>query len=545
MNQRANGPRGSSQPEPRRLTQGFEVIDWIEACCVFTEGVWRGKPFRLLPWQKRLLLELFTLEEDPEWMPPPAWDGQRAFRAGLRRRYREAFITVPKKNGKGDLAAAIALYLLIGDGEPSPKGVFAAGSLKQAGLSFRACQTMILESPILSQLVGPRNVGDLVIEVPSIPGSRMERVAAEAGTNDGPSLHFGVLDEVHEYEGEQGVKVHGVITNAGAARANSLFVSISTVGSDADDVDQVWAQLYARGRAAQADPGSDPTFYFYCVQAPSGTDWQDRAVWEAANPSANVTVSWAFYTSQWHKGERWCRRYYLNDPPGGSDEAWLTPEAWAATAGVVRFLSCEPTYVAVMFAPGHRTAAIAAAQRHGGPDGRPLVHVRIFPDDEPDDDPLEIAPLEEHVRELHREHRAPVFARRRLVPGGPEVNLPTPGPEVMYHGAYFEGSAQRLRDEGIAARYEPASQAKLDEAADALRSHVEVDAEKRLAQDGGAELARQMGNVLEHLTPTGRRLVAKPGKRIEAARAAMVAVHRAMKAERPPAAAPPIFGSFS
>lgn len=41
-----------------------------------------------------------------------------------------------------------------------------------------------------------------------------------------------MLDEVHEWEGEKGVNTHGVITNAGAARRNSLYVSISTVGAD-------------------------------------------------------------------------------------------------------------------------------------------------------------------------------------------------------------------------------------------------------------------------------------------------------------------------
>jgi hypothetical protein len=39
----------------RRRTRGYKVAAWIEANCVFTQGEWVGKPFRLLPWQKRLL----------------------------------------------------------------------------------------------------------------------------------------------------------------------------------------------------------------------------------------------------------------------------------------------------------------------------------------------------------------------------------------------------------------------------------------------------------------------------------------------------------
>ena len=92
------------------------MIRWIEAHCVFTQGEWAGKPFRLLDWQKRLLVELFELQAD-----------------GVRR-YRWALWGVPKKQGKTELAAAIGLYPLIADGEPSPLVVCAAASDDQADL---------------------------------------------------------------------------------------------------------------------------------------------------------------------------------------------------------------------------------------------------------------------------------------------------------------------------------------------------------------------------------------------------------------------------
>jgi hypothetical protein len=46
---------------PPKRTRGYQVIRWIESNCVFSQGEWIGKPFKLLPWQKRLLLELFEL----------------------------------------------------------------------------------------------------------------------------------------------------------------------------------------------------------------------------------------------------------------------------------------------------------------------------------------------------------------------------------------------------------------------------------------------------------------------------------------------------
>ena len=534
MTQPTRTGRKDSSPADTVRTLGFEVIDWMESCLVHTEGQWRGEPFRLLHWQKRLLLELFRLVSDEEWDPVPGQPLQ--FRRGLRRRYRQAFITIPKKNGKTELAAAIALYLLIGDNEPSPKGVFVAGSLKQAGLSFRAAQTMILESPVLSQLVGQRNVGDLVIEVPSIPGSRLERVAAEAGTNDGPSLHFGVLDEVHEYKGEQGKKVHGVTTNAGAARKNPLFVSISTVGEDEEDEEQVWVDLYRRGAAVEQEPEKDSTFFFYRVQAAPASDWQDRAVWEAANPSANVTVSWSFYQSEWAKGERWCRRYYLNQPTGGSEAPWMDPDAWDACAAEVRLSGKAPAYASVRVARDGRVAAVAVAQKLGS---RVLVQVRIFEaEDLEDGDPLDFAEVEEHVLELCRMVPARIVADVIYHPGGRVRHPLKPGPEVSYHSSFFERSRQLLEGQGVTMVHRPDSQQLLVPAAQLV---LDLVRDGSLVHDGDADLARHMGHVVGKEVRLGATIAIMPAsppgrrRRIEGALAVIHAVARATDPRiRPP-----------
>ena len=85
--------------KPVRKSRGFEVIKWIETHCVHTAAEWFGQPFRLMDWQKKLLVELFEVDGD-------------------RRRYRWAYISVGKKNGKTELAAAVALWFLIASGEP-------------------------------------------------------------------------------------------------------------------------------------------------------------------------------------------------------------------------------------------------------------------------------------------------------------------------------------------------------------------------------------------------------------------------------------------
>ena len=65
-----------------------------------TKGTWYGENFNLLPWQKNIITDVFgTVKEN-----------------GFRQ-YNTCYVEIPKKQGKSELAAAIALYLLAGDGE--------------------------------------------------------------------------------------------------------------------------------------------------------------------------------------------------------------------------------------------------------------------------------------------------------------------------------------------------------------------------------------------------------------------------------------------
>ena len=84
-----------------------------------TKGKWAGKPFILLPWERDLVSRLFgTLREDGT------------------RQYRTAYVEIGKKNGKSELGAAIALYMLLADGEPNAEVYVAACDRQQASIIF-------------------------------------------------------------------------------------------------------------------------------------------------------------------------------------------------------------------------------------------------------------------------------------------------------------------------------------------------------------------------------------------------------------------------
>ena len=71
------------------------VIQFIE-CLKHTKGEFHGQPFKLLPWQEQIIRDVFgtVRDEDPSI-----------------RQYTTAYIEIPKKQGKSELGAAIALNI--------------------------------------------------------------------------------------------------------------------------------------------------------------------------------------------------------------------------------------------------------------------------------------------------------------------------------------------------------------------------------------------------------------------------------------------------
>ena len=121
---------------PFDLTKAEKVKTFCESL-VYSTGKWQGKPFRLMEWQwEQVIKPLFgTVRED-----------------GLRQ-YRFAYIEIPKKNGKTELAAALALYMLCADGEGAPQVFSAACDRKQASLIYEPACYMVRSNDALSATV--------------------------------------------------------------------------------------------------------------------------------------------------------------------------------------------------------------------------------------------------------------------------------------------------------------------------------------------------------------------------------------------------------
>lgn len=504
----------------RRMTQGPRVVRWMEANLVHTNGEWIGKPFRLLPWQKRLIFELFEVEPETSL-----------------RRYRWAYISVPKKNGKTELAAGLGLYLLIGDWEPAPLITCAAASDEQADLVYGAAATMCKMSPTLPLIT---QVFDKEILVPSIPGAKLKRVAAVAGTNDGQNIQAVICDELHEWVGEKGKRVWTVLTNGTVNRRQPLVLQITTAGYD---LETICGEQYLYAKRVRSGEIVDRSYYSYVVEAPqrwpdgSAVDHRDPRAWQAASPSYGVLVTEESLRTQMNKPEADVRRYFLNQWTS-TEIAWLPPGAWDACED--RSLKLDPALplrVGIDLGLKHDSSGIVTAQQQGE---RVVLRARIWENPHREGTPehdawkLNIAEVEEYLRQLFLAYPVPACE----IDG--EVKK---GPEYSYDPAFFERSAQLLEAkgaglEGKAADPFSAGLAMVEfpqtdsRMIPASQNFFQLITEGKIAHDGDPALARHVGNVTAEPKPRGAYRMTKPKgsrKHIDAAIAAAIAALRAQE----------------
>lgn len=239
------------------------AIRFFEKQVRLVEGERAGRPFILEPWQKRIVGDIFG------WLRP---DGSR--------RYRTAYIEIPRKSGKSTMAAGLALYLLLCDHEARPQVYSAAGDRGQARIVFNAARAMIGANPKLEEVAELRQY-----EIRGIKnGGWYEALSAEAYTKHGLSAHGIIFDELHVQPNRD---LWDVLTTSTGARKQPLTVAITTAGHDRSSI--CW-ELHQHAKAVIADPEADPTFYGVIYGAEPEEDWSDPAVWAKANPNLGVSL---------------------------------------------------------------------------------------------------------------------------------------------------------------------------------------------------------------------------------------------------------------
>lgn len=242
--------------------RGKHVVAWVQKYCRLYEGS-RG-PMILKDWQYEATMRLFG------WVK---WS-KRLNR--WVRRFTRALVLIAKKNGKSPTAAAWALYLLAGDGEPGQHVFFAAADGSQARIMAKHAVEMVRASPALDETQGGEigiNLAEMkLMHRPSLsdakPISSGDNRAAKAKQGLNGSV---VIDEIHVVTRE--FISESAIDKAGASRDEPLHIEVSTAGKDPDGYGY---QQYEYGKQVEAGEVDDQGFLFLCYEAPQ--DLTDEAL---------------------------------------------------------------------------------------------------------------------------------------------------------------------------------------------------------------------------------------------------------------------------
>ena len=204
-----------------------------------TKGTWAGKPFELIDWQE--------------------------------------------KQGKSELAAAVALLLLCGDGEERAEVYGCAADRNQAKIVFDVAVDMVRFCPALSKRVKILESQKKITYLPT--NSSYQVLSADVANKHGFNTHGVIFDELHTQPNRKLFDV--MLQGSGDARMQPLYFLITTAGNDTNSI---CYEIHQKAIDIAEGRKIDPTFYSVIYGASEDEDWTDPAVWKKANPSLGITV---------------------------------------------------------------------------------------------------------------------------------------------------------------------------------------------------------------------------------------------------------------
>jgi len=251
------------------------VIGIIEGTIVHVKGPLTGRPFKLEPWEKFICCNLagFYLAGTDE------------------RRFKEAFIFIPRKNGKTPFAAALVWALSLLDRATASHAYIIANRLDRALESFDFITRNIRymgeeeEFHILDSNAEHSISRDFFNDAGELVGSLMiQALANNAKMADGINGNLILLDEIHAYRSPDEYLVY---KDAMKAYHNKLLIGITTAGKNINSF------CYSRLTYCQkilAQTISDEQYFVFITKADNPDDYTNPAEHEKANPNYNVTV---------------------------------------------------------------------------------------------------------------------------------------------------------------------------------------------------------------------------------------------------------------
>lgn len=242
-----------------------------ERACRFVQllphssGDLAGQKLKLEPWQAFAFSSIF------------GWVTKKT----KKRRFREAYIRVARKNGKSFFAAGIGTYMFCADGENSAEVYCGATTMSQAKKVFTPARQMADRLPSLRSKF---NISVWVDSLTRQDGSLFAPIAGKPG--DGDSPHCAIIDEYHEHDTDH---MYEAMTLGMGARSQPLTLIITTAGTSLE------SPCYDKDKQVKEMlNGHVPNdrLFGLIYELDEGDDWTDPTNFIKANPNLDVSISY-------------------------------------------------------------------------------------------------------------------------------------------------------------------------------------------------------------------------------------------------------------
>ncbi|WP_410985624.1 terminase large subunit domain-containing protein [Bacillus cereus] len=243
------------------------AIEFIENFCKHSKGKMGGKPFLLELWQKAMTAALFGFVHKIDGV----------------RKYREFILIVARKNGKSAWGSAIALYMMVADGEPGPEIVSAATKKDQAKIIWSEAKRMVKKSPVLS-----KRIRALVAEmISNFNDGSFKPLSSDSNTLDGLNVHCSLIDELHAIEDKN---LYDVIVDGMTAREQPISVITTTAGTVREGIFDIKYEEAERIINGYDDPDGyeDERVLPIIYELDKREEWVDESCWKKANPGLST-----------------------------------------------------------------------------------------------------------------------------------------------------------------------------------------------------------------------------------------------------------------
>ena len=234
----------------------------------------RGEPFLLEPFHKFIVYNLLGF-----------------YHTGTKiRRYKEAFIYIPRKNIKTSFAAGLAWAIGLLERRSGSKVYIVAAALKQALESFNFIDYNLEQMGEKEnfRVLNNNQEHSITGEIGDDGFLFIQALAANPDAQDSLNCNIAIADEIHAYKSP---KQYNIIKEAMKAYTNKLMIGITTAGDD------MTSFCYRKLKVCmQILDGSitDETYFVFICKAPEdekgNVDFTNPIVHQMANPAYGVSI---------------------------------------------------------------------------------------------------------------------------------------------------------------------------------------------------------------------------------------------------------------